>query len=296
MSAPSTPPTPAGRATCSSANPNAKKATATTSAALRSKFWNRMHRICLPALLSGLTLRWIRPISTGSGSTGGRFPTSRLKFRPSDRVSRYPALPADACPSPRQPSACPVGKAEVPLIHQTEPSAINYHRRRRSVDFEEEFRLDGCVHRQGVHADRHVRRVSPHRPKPAPRVRCRRWPPWPDREIRLRTARKPPFAPPARAGPNLRRVRCRRQPGHSPRIGPPLSWPFRHAFPTGSFPSAINLPLQSGSCPLTNSKLPVRTAGTYAPAGLGAAGRVQPNSASFFAISMSGMIPCAAGI
>jgi len=47
-----------------------------------------MQRICLPALHSGSTPRWIRPISTGSGSTGKReatSPTTLQKFRPSVR-------------------------------------------------------------------------------------------------------------------------------------------------------------------------------------------------------------------
>ena len=56
----------------------------------------RYRRIWLPALRSGSTPRWIRPISAGSGLTGEHFPASPLRYPPSDKASRCPAHPHDA--------------------------------------------------------------------------------------------------------------------------------------------------------------------------------------------------------
>jgi hypothetical protein len=83
-------PTSSGRPIWPSANPNVKKAITTISAASRWMFCKWMPQSCRHGLRSGSTLRWTRPISSGSVGIGGCFPTSPSRCRPSDRASRCP--------------------------------------------------------------------------------------------------------------------------------------------------------------------------------------------------------------
>ena len=87
-SASPTAPTPAGPAICLSPHPDAEPATAMSWVASQWTCWNRALRVCPRGWHSGLAPRWIRRISPGSGLTGGRGPTSPLRFPVSGSASR----------------------------------------------------------------------------------------------------------------------------------------------------------------------------------------------------------------